>query len=246
VNLEFVISSWTAYAPGISDADAWKAWAGAPWPTAGCDSPELHEAPAMLRRRLSPLGRMAFHVAHRCRRGDAGLPMVFASRYGDAQRSIELLGSVARSEPLSPTMFGLSVHNAIGATYAIAQSDSANHVAVAAGAGSAAAGVVEAVALLHDGAPEVMVVCYDAPLPGAYAMFADEVPASYAWAWRLQRPQAGQAHLSLSAAAAPALPAPPGHSLPFGLEAMRFVLSDDAQSQRAADGTQWTWRRCNA
>jgi hypothetical protein len=173
------------------------------------------------------------------------LPTVFASRYGDAERSISLLGALALDEPLSPTAFGLSVHNAIGATHAIAEGDRSHQIAVAGGAASAAAGLVEAVALLHDGAPEALLVCYDAPLPGEYAVFADEPPSTYAWAWRLRRPAAGQAHLAVSADAAEAADGDEDAELPFGLDVLRFALSNDAQWQRCSGGSRWTWRRCD-
>ena len=40
-------------------------------------------------------------------------------------------------------------------------------------------------ALLADGAPEVLLVVYDAPLPAVYGSFADEPDAGFAWCWRL-------------------------------------------------------------
>ena len=43
--------------------------------------------------------------------------------------------------------------------------------------------MIEAAGLLADGAPAVLVVCYDAPLPQAYAHFHDEEPCEFAWAW---------------------------------------------------------------
>lgn len=195
----------------------------------------------MARRRLNPLGRMAAQVAYACQAGDLGLPVIFASRYGDAARSIELLGDLACDEPLSPTAFGLSVHNAIGAMYSITRSDRANYLSLAAGAGSAAAALVEAAGLLHDGAPQVMLVCYHAPLPGQYAAFDDEPAAPYAWAWRIALPAKDQPHLQLSA-----LPSAGGEGaapLPLGLDLLRFALTDDRQVRRTAGPTLWTLQR---
>lgn len=170
------------------------------------------------------------------------MPLVFASRYGDAARSLELLTALARGEPVSPAAFSLSVHNAIGGMYSIARGDRAHHLAVAAGQASAAAALVEAVALLVDGAPEVMVVCYDAPLPGAYAQFHDEPVAVYAWAWRVARPAADSPYIELQAGE-PTACEEPAAILPFGLDVLRFALSSDATLTRQADGTCWTWRR---
>jgi hypothetical protein len=241
LNFGFVIVDWAAWAPGITTPAQWLAWAAAPGLPSGSDVPALSEMPAMARRRLNPLGRMAAQVAYACHGGELGLPVIFASRYGDAARSLDLLGDLARGEALSPTAFGLSVHNAIGAMYSITRGDRANYLSLAAGAGSATAALVEAAGLLHDGAAQVMLVCYDAPLPGAYAAFHDEPAAPYAWAWRIALPAPDQPHLLLNASRAQgeAGAAP----LPLGLDLLRFALSNDHQVRRAVGPTLWTLQR---
>jgi len=196
----------------------------------------------MQRRRLGLLGRLAVQVAWKCQGGDLGMPLVFASRYGDAARTLELFAELARGEPVSPTTFGISVHNAIGGMYSIARGDHTHHLAVAAGAATAPAALVEALGLLADGAPEVMVICYDAPLPGAYAQFHDEPAVPYAWAWRLARPVVNAPYIELHAGA-PAMHEEPPATLPIGLDALRFALSSDATLTQQADGVRWTWRR---
>lgn len=245
MNLEFVIKAFAAYAPGLQSTADWQAWAKRPGLPLGDASPELSEMPAMARRRLGPLGRTAVQVAYWCQGGDRGMPVVLASRYGDAARSLDLLGELARDHALSPTAFGLSVHNAIGAQYSIARGDTANYLSVAAGPASAAAAVVEAVALLHDGADEVMVICYDAPLPGAYAFYADEPATCYAWAWRVARPvNSTQPRIGLSVDSGANASGCDGEStLPYGLDVLRFALVEDAVLRRCVDDRLWTWRR---
>ena len=244
MNLEFSINAWAAYAPGLSTPAQWQAWAAQPSLPVGDGQPELTEMPAMMRRRLGPLGRTAAQVAYAVHDGRLGLPVVLGSRYGDAARSLDLLADLARGDAISPTSFGLSVHNAIGAMYSIARGDRANYLAVAAGAGSACACLVEAAGLLADGAPEVLVICYEAPLPGAYAGFQDEPGVLYGWAWRVGPAVAGQVRYSLEAG-----PAGAGSSaasvpaLPVALDALRFFLAGDAELHRDVDGTAWTWRR---
>lgn len=248
MNLDFVIKDWAAHAAGLHAPADWQAWAASPYLPAGEDQPELREMPAMARRRLGALGRAAVQVAWWCQGAAAGgMPVVLASRYGDAARSLELLAELARGQALSPTAFGLSVHNAIGAQYSIARGDRSNYLSIAAGAAGAAEAVVEAAGLLADGANEVLVVNYDAPLPGDYARFEDEPSTCYAWAWKVARP-AGEApqpaHLQLSAGPAPAQdPSSERAGLPFGLDVLRFFVSGDARLQRCADGRQWTWQR---
>jgi hypothetical protein len=181
-------------------------------------------------------------VAWDCHAPAPDIPVVFASRYGDAERCLHLLKEFAATGSASPTDFTFSVHNAIGAMYSITRGDSASYSSIAAGAASAAAGVVEACALLADGAPEVLLVCYDAPLPGEYTAFASEPACAYAWAWRMAAAQPDAPHLQLTwepdAASQPC-----AAELPFGLEVLRFALSDDASATLHGDGTGWHWSR---
>jgi Beta-ketoacyl synthase, N-terminal domain len=275
VNLEFSIAAWSAYAPGITTPELWCAWAQQPVLPVALGQPDLAEMAPMLRRRLAPLGRMAAQVAFDVHDGLAGLggfggfgglgmPVVLGSRYGDAARSLELLSQMVQGEAVSPTAFGLSVHNAIGAMYSIARADRANYVAVSAGLATVAASIVEAVGLLRDGAPEVLVICYDAPLPGVYAHFESEPKTSFAWAWRLVLPRVGLPRLGLSAGQflnknyPLPNPLPPvgegavkrvnkgvctATALPRGLDVLRFMLAGDGLLTQQVDQTEWTWRR---
>lgn len=194
----------------------------------------------MLRRRLGPLGRQAVQVAYECLPELTGVPVVFATRYGDAARSLDLLRDHAAGEAVSPTDFALSVHNAIGAMYSIARRDRVAYTTITAGRASAATAVVEAVGLLDDGASEVLVVCYDAPLPAPYEVFGDEPATSYAWAWRLAKPMPLAPVMRLSTDGGEDAA---DSDLPFGLDVMRFALSRDSRMTRSAEGVLWTWTR---
>lgn len=243
MNLSFVIRDWAAIGPGLHTQQAWQAWARAPGPLVGdLPAPPLPDVPAMLRRRISALGRLAFQAAYWCHAAEPGMPVVWASRFGEVSRCLELLGDLNAGEAVSPTSFGLSVHNAISAQYSIARGDRANHTALAAGQASAASAVIEALGLLSDAEhAEVLIVDYDAPLPGNYAEFDAAEAPSYAWAWRVARPQAGEAHLSLScdspSFASPATP------WPAGVDLLRFAIGNDASLTQTTEGQCWTWRR---
>lgn len=191
MQFELVILEWSAYADGLTQRSDWLAWAQqAPQmpPAVVGTVPALAEMPAMMRRRVDRLGRLACQVAYWCQPPADSAPMVFASRHGDATRSLSLLGDLVEQQPLSPTSFGLSVHNAVSALYSIARGHTHNTVVVAAGRSTVAAALTEAAALLADGAAEVLVVYYEAPLPADYALFQDELLSEYAWAWRVGRP----------------------------------------------------------
>lgn len=242
MGVRFAIAGWAACAPGLHGPAAWQAWAGAPVRPQGTLSAKLEAMPALQRRRLNGLGRAAAQVAWDVHAPAPGVPVIFASRYGDAERCLQLLQEFAASGSASPTDFTFSVHNAVGAMYSIARGDRAAYSSIAAGAGTAAAGVVEACAQLAEGAPEVLLVCYHAPLPGPWAGFDREPESAYAWAWRVVAATPGQPHIELAwtrdedeDAAAP--------ELPFGLEVLRFGLAGHAAADLRADGTRWHWRR---
>lgn len=238
------VKQWSAWAPGLHEPAAWRAWAAAPWRPVGDETPALPEVPAMQRRRIERLGRMAIQTAWWCQQADAaGVPLLFASRHGDVSRSMELLGALTDEQPLSPTTFGLSVHNAIAALYSIVRGERGNYLAVAGGKATAETACVEAAGLLADGASEVLLVVYDAPLPEIYRGFADEPDAGFAWCWRLGRAGEGETTLELAWKEADAESPATTRALPHGLDVLRFLLSEDRALDLVEDGVHWQWRR---
>lgn len=182
--------------------------------------------------------------------------MVFASRYGDADRSLGLLDEMVQGQPLSPTAFGLSVHNAFSALYGIARGHTGNTTAICAGRATVGAALTEAAALLADGAPEVLVVFYEAPLPKHYTVFQDEAVSEYAWAWRVALPKAAQLCIRVTVGAecahADGVMTDAASPLwPSGLTVLRHVLRQMAMPSAVVAsrllchdraGTHWTWR----
>lgn len=243
MNIQFTIAEWAAWAPGLETAEAWQAWALKPFVPVGDGTPALGEVPAMQRRRIDRLGRMAIQTAYWCQRAEAeGIPFVFASRHGDVACSVQLLEALSRRESLSPTSFGLSVHNAIAALYSIVRGERGNYLALAAGRATPETALVEAAGLLGDGAPEVLVVIYDAALPEVYADFRDEPDPFHAWCWRVA-PEGGEGiRVSLTCGAGTETgPAPPA-DLPHGLEVLRFLLAGSGALRHRVDAQQWEWR----
>lgn len=235
------IVRWAAWAPGLSAAAAWREWLAAPAPLRGDEeaAPPLSEVPAMVRRRIDALGRMALQVAYWAQdelsvEQVQAMPLVFASRWGELGRSVALLQTLAQNEALSPTAFSHSVHNAIGALYSIQRGVRANLSAVAAGAYSLEAGWTEAQGLLQEGASEVLLVAFDAPLPPAYAASGldDRLMRPHALALRL-RLGGGLALHSAPAAAEPQ------DGLPPALRALRFLIGNEAELRQGP----WLWSR---
>ena len=192
----------------------------------------------MLRRRAGFLGKMALEVAYDCLEGRSDVPTVFCSRHGDVARAVELLSDLARSEPLSPMAFGMAVHNAIPGLFSIARSDRANYTALASGASTVEHAVLEACGLLADGAPMVLLVACDCPLPELFTPFQECEEQPHAWAW-LMTPATGDA---IRLEWAPADRAP-GANMPGSLEVAAFHAGGARQLERCDGRLRWTWSR---
>lgn len=136
--------------------------------------------PAMQRRRLGRMARMAFAVGWPLAEGHERLPLVFVSRHGETPRTFEILCDVATEQPLSPTQFSLSVHNSVIGLWSIMRGETSEMTALAATGDGLEHGVFEAAALLAEGAPAVLLVVTEEQPPQAYADWIDDVPFPYA------------------------------------------------------------------
>lgn len=192
----------------------------------------------MTRRRIDPLGRAALQVAWWVQSAEPTGPVVFASRWGEIARSVALLRQLSQDEPLSPTAFSLSVHNASSAVYSIARGDTANYSAVSAGPASAAAGVCEALGLLAQGAPQVLVVSVESALPEPYQDFERHPGPIRAWAALLESAECG-----LSLQATPPSPAADDADLPPDLGTLRFLAGQAPQWRQDSPQGGWLWSR---
>jgi len=239
--MRFSIAAFTAWAPGVETAEAWLEWSSGHRPIDGEREPAVRAMAPMLRRRAGFLDRMALEVAYRCLGDRRDVPTVFSSRHGDTSRSVELLTDLAKGLPLSPTTFGLSVHNATGGLFSIARGDHAGSSALAAGLSSVEHAVVEACGLLADGAAEVLLVVYDRPLPALYAAYQDCHEQPFAWAWLMQPPAGDVVSLSWSKAEEPESASAERWSA--GLEILRFYLRRDRSLERVCQRRRWLWSR---
>lgn len=158
--LTIPIANWTAWDAGQAEKN---------------EKPDVSFVEPMLRRRLSPLARIALCAAHRCAGNLPSVRFVYASRHGELDRTLELLQSLASNEPLSPTTFGLSVLNASAGLYSILRGDQAPATAIAAGPETFTFGLIEACsrAFAEPGLP-VLYVYADAPAPAPFGPLADD------------------------------------------------------------------------
>jgi len=101
--------------------------------------------------------------------------------------------------------------------------------------------VIEACGLLAEGAPEVLLVVYDRPLPALYAAYQDCHEQPFAWAWLMQPPASDVVSLSWSATVDDQA-ASVEHLSP-GLAILRFYLRQDCSLERVCQPRRWLWSR---
>ena len=167
------LRNWVAWMPGLETAEAWRQWAegtenapaSAPSAQAQEMVPPVKEIPPLLRRRADVMGRAALHVLSRPELPYAGQAIVLCSRLGEFRRSFVLQCELAREGQVSPQQFSMSVHNATGGLFIMAQKARAPLTALAAGEEGALAGLQEALIQLADGAGAVWLVYCEEPLP---------------------------------------------------------------------------------
>jgi hypothetical protein len=169
----FGIARWQAWAPGVNGPEAWLRWVEdgeCPEPEA---QPDVSQLPGLLRRRLDHCGRMALHTAWACTTGLDSVQSIFASRHGALERTLELLTALAKSEPLSPTSFSLSVHNSTAGLFSIARGDRGAATAMAAGADTLGMSLLEGANMVAEGASGVLVCYADEKVTPPYAAFVE-------------------------------------------------------------------------
>ncbi|WP_343586007.1 beta-ketoacyl synthase chain length factor [Herbaspirillum sp.] len=246
-DVSFSVASHAAWIPGVDSAEAWQQWIGGDLPAAGSSEPTVKAMPPMLRRRASVAGKIALEAAYAALPTDCAtddIPIVFASRHGECARSAELLQELATGAPLSPASFSLSVHNANAGLFSIARRSRGNSIAVAAGHSTVEHAAIEACGLLADGAPHVLLVAADGPLPDVFAPYADCREQAFGWAWLMQAADenAPLPAISLQWSAANADVA--DTATPGGTDVLRFFLNTAAADLvRQADGRRWHWMR---
>ena len=236
--INFNIAQWRAWAPGLDSVDAWQAWSRQPVVLQRSDAaPDVSFLPAMQRRRLSRLARMAFSVGWPLADGRENLPLVFVSRHGETPRTYEILSDLANEQPLSPTQFSLSVHNAIIGLWSIMRGETSEMTAIAAAGDGLENGMLEAAALLNEGAPAVLLVITEEQPPAAYSAWIDDVPFPYALGLLLTPGTDWRQTLnSITETRSKA-------HWPHALNLLRTLLGQQPLCQHAWKNRVWTWQR---
>ena len=127
----------------------------------------IEHIPAMQRRRLSRLAKLALNSAMQTLDTHDVDYIVWVSQYGDEAKTLNILEDVLSEQTPSPTQFSTSVHNAISGLYSILCQDATPATSLA---GSWNDGLIEAYAWLktRPEACQVLLVYYDEALPEMY------------------------------------------------------------------------------
>lgn len=233
------LRDWQARAPGLSTRAQWLEWAQnlseidplAP-------QQKLAALPMMTARRLSSGSRLAV---------ECGLTMigqysidavVYTSRHGELERNYRILEALATEQPVSPTDFALSVHNASVGNLTIVAGQPIVSSSLSAGKDTFQQGLLEVVSLLSAGHHRVLMVDFDGTIPDFYR---SSLPAQLPmWAYAAAMVFEQGESLTCSTLQGGSLDeAPLAQSLQF----LRHYLRNDRAFDIEGEVTQWHWSR---
>lgn len=235
------VAQWMACGPGRETRADWVAWARGEPVAAETSRPPVM-LPAILRRRVTPIGQMAFRAATALSVPDEAR-FIFCSRHGEFQRTLGILTALATGELVSPAEFSLSVHNALAGLLSIAWRNRAGHTTIAASADSFGSALSEAAACLIEQPDEpVLLVYYEDRLTAPYDEVADSDETCVALAMLLTAPRHDASDVILDLvpfAPSAATASASGQALAF----LRFLLTDAPAEASANEPPERRWRR---
>ncbi len=132
--------------------------------------PVLAEIKPMVKRRMPPLAKAIQEI--NTNEGLAAMPCVYASKNGELSRTIKLIRQYGGD--LSPTMFSMSVHNAIAGLLSVINDDNSPYTVIDCMSGAIEMAVFEAVTLLRDNDAVKVLYFEESTDEDMSAMVADE------------------------------------------------------------------------
>lgn len=239
----FTFRAWRASSTCLAQPEQWQAWARGDLfvETLPIHKPDVAFLPAMQRRRLGVAARLLFDAAYPLLQ-DETCPMVFASRDGELNRSFELWLSLLREQSVSPTSFGLSVHNALAGQWTLLRGEMSENTALSVREAVLETAFVEAVAMLAEGLPRVLVVVAEEPLSAECDVLGvSRAPFAHAVAFVLERGDEWQ--LSFT----PHSRQPEQTDFYWGaLTWVQHVLQGQTQFVHSYSTGAWTWTKSHS
>jgi hypothetical protein len=200
--MDIYAARFSAWAPGFTGIEDWKAWARGERDIAqNAESPALEYTDPLFRRRLSQISRMTIQVIHDIQPVGEGTRLVFVSFRGELARQLSINRMLGDGD-IKPAAFSLSVFNTPPALAAIALDLRAGYTAVYPGNGSFRTALLAALAPIASGAVrEILLVYADELCPGEYGGAGGRPCAPLAFAALLGR--GGGTHVGGGAADSP-------------------------------------------
>ncbi|MDR2104887.1 MAG: beta-ketoacyl synthase chain length factor [Deferribacteraceae bacterium] len=158
----FNILGYSALTTSLSCKDDWLLWAHGKKEIIGDDleaAPNPPFVPPNMRRLLDQNSKIALSTAYEAAKEYSqsspidilkSARLVFASRWGGWERTLDLLLGYIRDGGISPMRFSYSVHNAPAAVCSIAAKNTLPYCALSAAGATFAMGLVESLALFSD------------------------------------------------------------------------------------------------
>lgn len=237
-SFSFNILDWSAISSRISTQQEWLQWSNnALNPNDLAEyQPALDFLPAIQRRRLGKAARLVCQAAWPLAERYPDCPVVFASHDGEINRSFELWPELLQSQTVSPTSFGLSVHNALAGQWSIQRKDMQESTALATLSDGLETALAECYALLQEGTERVLLIIAEDPLKTEYAVQAERAPFPYALAMIIENGENYRLALHISEN--------PSHQKSdyFGaLTWIKFMLLPHKQHEQTHGNRTWQW-----
>jgi len=96
------------------------------------DAPDVSFIPTLTRRRLNQVEKIGLYLAHKLGPLPQGCKIVFASRFGEWQQTIDLIKQFFNDAEMSPAGFSHSVHNATPGVLSILDKSKESYTAISA------------------------------------------------------------------------------------------------------------------
>ncbi len=233
--MSFNIDSWSANSIGVNSDSLWQEWCqNIKWPES--DSIEANLIPAMMRRRMSKLSKLAVQTAIRLLNEHDVDYLVFSSRHGELHRSADLIKEIIKGEEASPMSFSQSVHNTAAGLATIATKKPIPVTSIAAGENTFQSAITEAWVYLQESPnKKVLVIDFDEPVPTDYAEFEDRQFKGYALGLILSTGDTW--HVAQSQKSDNIDP------LPQALSFLSHYLRNETQWIIHGERTSWEWQR---
>ncbi len=234
----FNINKLTPLSAGLTNDSEWRNWANNDhtW-FAPTDAVPYDLIPAMTRRRMSKLSKIAVQAAISVSKNQTVDYIIFSSRHGELTRTVQLLQDIITGSDASPTAFSQSVHNTAAGLYTILTKQAIPVSSLSAGENTFPSALIEACTYLtQNPSHKVLVVDFDEPVPDVYRNFTQETFHGYAVAMIIS--QGANCQLSWSTNSNKVQVQYP---LPHVLDFVSHYYRHDTKWHTTSQRNQWHW-----